>query len=62
MNETIVKTEKLTELKSLVSEIEEIKKVEFKIDWNVDFFERNRDALVKIMIIEEKIHELIKTL
>ena len=62
MNETIVKTEKLTELKNLVSEIEEIKKVEFKIDWNVDFFERNRDALVKIMIIEEKIHELIKTL
>ena len=60
MNETIVKTEKLTELKNLVSEIEGIKKSLFLLGTNdyIHFFEINN----KIDEKEKQLFKLIKTL
>ena len=59
MNETIVKTEKLTELKNLVSEIEELKEQE-------EAYSCLDESIWLIMneidLKKEKIIELIKTL
>ena len=58
MNETIVKTEKLTELKNLVSEIEELKREEFENKHT------RREVLARIECKnkQKQLYELIKKL
>ena len=57
MNETIVKTEKLTELKNLVSEIEEFKIKKYEIPLYLISVKEKQIKLKK-----QKLYELIKTL
>lgn len=54
MNETIVKTEKLTELKNLVSEIEKLKTKNIQYTYQlkrIEYYEKQLYELIKNTII-----------